>query len=180
MRAVVTRSLSKAYNHNIIIEAVAELKKRGVMLRVDIIGDGPLREKLELLSEKLKVTELIDFMGLIPNDELPEILGRYPIYLSTPITEGASSSLMEAMAVGCFPIVTDLPGNRSFIQDRANGMLVSPSSVVSLVECILDIKSVDLKKAVAENRILAERIMNRRNNMKIFFEKYQNLLSQKG
>ena len=178
LRAVVTRSLAEDYSHHIIIEAVSYLKKQGVILRVDIIGDGPLRDQLIKLSKDLNVNDLVTFLGIIPNDDLPFYLSKCPIYISTPITEGASSSLMEAMAAGCFPIVTDLPGNKSFIKNGVNGLLVKVGSVKSLVDAILILKEgyCDPRSSVHENRRIADDSFNRTKNMEYFYRCYSAIL----
>ena len=180
-RAIVTRALSSDYNHHIIIKSVAELKKLGRILKVDIIGDGPLKKDLESLSESLGVSDLINFLGRISNDELPEYLSKCPLYISVPITEGASSSLMEAMAAGCFPIVTNLPGNKSFIQKGRNGFLVEVGAANSLVDGIVEVlnnKEMMVSGSV-QNRIFAEEHLNRQRNMEVFLDQYKSKLECK-
>jgi glycosyltransferase involved in cell wall biosynthesis len=180
LRAIVTRALASDYNHHIIIQAVAELKKKGVDLHVDIVGDGPLKDYLILLTKELNVDDRIHFLGRIPNEELPKYLAKCPLYISTPITEGASSSLMEAMASGCFPIVSDLPGNKSFIEHGRNGLLVevgsSESLVVRILECIS--LNIDLSKGVRLNRETVEKNMKRSDNMNLFFSMYKSILKE--
>jgi len=51
-------------------------------------------------------------------------LRRSQVYVSLVSTEGVSSSLLEAMACGVFPIVPDIPANRLWIEDGKNGFLV--------------------------------------------------------
>jgi glycosyltransferase involved in cell wall biosynthesis len=178
LRAVVTRSLANDYNHHIIIEAVSQLKTHGVILRVDIIGDGPLKEQLIQLTKELNVADIVTFLGRIPNDDLPLYLSKCPIYISTPITEGASSSLMEAMAVGCFPIVTDLPGNKSFIQNGVNGLLIQVGSVKSLVDAIVCLKDghYNPSSSVQMNRRTAVEKFDRAKNMEYFYSYYSKIL----
>jgi glycosyltransferase involved in cell wall biosynthesis len=181
LRAIVTRALASDYNHHIIIQAVAELKKMGVELHLDIIGDGPLKDYLISLSKELNVDDRVHFLGRIPNDDLPEYLSKCPLYISVPITEGASSSLMEAMAAGCFPIVTNLPGNKSFIQKERNGFLVEVGAVSSLVEgivVVLNNKEM-MKSGSVQNRIFAEEYLNRQRNMEVFLDQYKSKLDCK-
>jgi glycosyltransferase involved in cell wall biosynthesis len=179
LRAIVTRALASDYNHYIIIQAVAELKKKGVKLDVDIVGDGPLKGYLISLSKELKVDDRVHFLGRIPNEELPNYLAKCPLYISTPITEGASSSLMEAMASGCFPIVTDLPGNKSFIKNGINGLLVDKNSVASLEEALeyAAIKTEILSNAAVMNMEYAFKNLDRGSNMRLFFKHYLNCLA---
>jgi glycosyltransferase involved in cell wall biosynthesis len=67
---------------------------------------------------------------------MPEILHRASIYVSTSPTDGLSISLLEAMACGLFPIVTDVPGNRPLIQNGENGLLFPVGDSRSLAEKI--------------------------------------------
>jgi glycosyltransferase involved in cell wall biosynthesis len=182
LRAIVTRALAADYDHHVIIKAVALLRSKGINLRVDIVGDGPLKDNLISLSKQLFVDDLIHFLGRIPNEELPNYLANCPLYISMPITEGASSSLMEAMASGCFPIVTDLPGNKSFISNGLNGLLAHRSSHSSLEEKIIWTfeNSEFLEKAVRENRRFAAESLSRDQNMQLFFKRYSDIIKKIG
>jgi glycosyltransferase involved in cell wall biosynthesis len=135
---------------------------------------------LELLSETLGVSDLVTFVGRIPNDQLPKYLEKCPLYISVPKTEGASSSLMEAMASGCFPIVTNLPGNKSFVENGKNGLLTAVNSTKDLVAQIerVYLRKVDLEQAAITNRRFSEKHLNREKNMLRFIELY-NLKLQK-
>ncbi len=121
------------------------------------------------------------FLGRIPNDELPTLLTQCPLYISVPTTEGVSSSLFEAMASGCFPIVTDLPGNRAFINPKQNGDLVQIDNPNALANAILNFfeNPSEFEAAIIQNRKLIDNQVDRTNNMKVFWQKYQILLNQK-
>jgi glycosyltransferase involved in cell wall biosynthesis len=69
------------------------------------------------LTIKLNIERKV-FHGRIPNTELPELLRASNFYISMPITEGVSASLFEAMASNCYPIVTNIAGNQSWITHR--------------------------------------------------------------
>jgi glycosyltransferase involved in cell wall biosynthesis len=176
LTAIVTRSLSKDYDHHVIIKAVDILKKIGIRLKLIIIGDGPLNDQLQYLTKKFNIDDQINFIGRIDNAELPHYLSQSHLYLSTPVTEGASSSLMEAMAAGCFPIVTNLPGNKSFIENGKNGILVDVGSPKSLADAILKLNNKFCEKAVIYNRLYAEQKMNKEANMQLFWNKYKELV----
>lgn len=181
LKAIVTRSLEKDYQHWNIIDAVAILKTKGILLEVNIVGGGSLIEMLQQRTKDKEVTELIHFLGRIPNDELPTLLTQCPLYLSVPTTEGVSSSLFEAMASGCFPIVTDLPGNRAFINPKQNGDLVPVNNADALANAIIAFleNPSQYEAAIIENRKLIDEKVNRSQNMKVFWEKYQELVKSK-
>ena len=82
-------------------------------------------QNLKDLAKKLNIENKVNFTGRIPNTELPKLLQESNIYISMPITEGVSASLFEAMAANCYPIVTDIAGNQSWIKHRENGQLIT-------------------------------------------------------
>ncbi len=180
LKAIVTRSLEKDYNHWNIIDAVAILKDKGILLEVNLVGNGSLLEMLQARAKEKNVDDLVKFLGRIPNDELPTLLTQCPLYISVPITEGVSSSLFEAMACGCFPIVTDLPGNRAFINPKQNGDLVPVNNSKELANAVIDFLQDPSKyqKAIQKNRKFIDEKVNRQKNMKVFWEKYQELLNK--
>jgi glycosyltransferase involved in cell wall biosynthesis len=181
LKAIVTRSLEKDYQHWNIIDAVATLKNKGILLEVNLVGNGSLLEVLQARAKEKNVGDLVKFLGRIPNDELPTLLTQCPLYISVPTTEGVSSSLFEAMASGCFPIVTDLPGNRAFINPKQNGDLVevdNPQALANAIISFLENPS-QYEAAIIQNRQLVDNKVNRANNMKVFWEEYQELLYAK-
>jgi len=59
------------------------------------------------------------------------------LYVSTSTSDSTSVSLLEAMAAGCFPIVSDIPANREWIASEAQGMLFPCGDDAALAACIL-------------------------------------------
>jgi glycosyltransferase involved in cell wall biosynthesis len=96
-----------------------------------------------------------------------------------PITEGVSASLFEALASGCYPIVTDIAGNQSWIKHRENGQLIVIDDSKMLAEEIL--WSFENKEhrnaAVLKNRLFAEENVDYNINMKIIADKYHELIN---
>ena len=182
LKAIVTRSLEKDYQHWNIIEAVSILKSKGILLEVNIVGGGSLLAMLQQRANDKGVSELIHFIGRIQNEELPKLLTQCPLYLSVPTTEGVSSSLFEAMAGGCFPIVTGLPGNRAFIHPNQNGNLVPVNNAEALANAIEKFleNPQQYEQAIINNRKLIDETVDREKNMKVFWAKYQELVKDKG
>ena len=129
LRLVSTRSLFPEYRHEIILEAVAAVARHGIPIFLDIAGDGVLSERLRSQALRLGISEHVRFHGQIFHDRLPELLRQCNVYVAMPITEGVSASLLEAMASGCYPVVTDLVANRHWITPPTNGDLVRVDDV---------------------------------------------------
>ena len=176
--AIVTRSLMPEYRHNIILNAFAILNQQEIDFELTIVGDGKLLPMLKQLATKLNIEKKVNFTGRIPNTRLPELLQRSNIYLSMPITEGVSASLFEAMASNCYPIVTDIPGNQSWIKHRENGQLITIDDTEMLAEEILWAfeNREHRNKVVLKNRQFMEENANYHTNMKIIANKYHELI----
>lgn len=179
--AVVTRSLTSVYNHSDILDALVILKEKNIYIKVIIVGDGNLMPNLEQMAIDLNLTEQVEFTGRIPNEDLPDLLSRASMYISVPETEGVSASLFEAMASGCFPIVTDLPGTRAFIENGKNGFLVGVNQPEEIAMAILNYleKPESFQSAVLENRTYIDQNVDLDQNMKRIWDRYQALFLPK-
>ncbi len=179
--AIVTRSLEKVYQHDLILRAFALLKKNNIPFQLTIIGDGTELRNLKSLSKKLGLETEVVFTGRIDNDAIPAYLQKSNFYISMPATEGVSASLFEAMACGCFPIVSDLPGNRHWIQQKGNGILVPFENEFKLAEELQwAFHNKELTgNAISANRKFVEENANYETNMKKIAFKYHDLISAK-
>ena len=179
IKAIVTRSLNTEYRHNIILKAFALLNQKGIDFELTIVGDGKKLDQLKELAKEFNMEKKVTFTGRIPNTELPALLQNSNIYISMPITEGVSASLFEAMASNCYPIVSAIPGNESWIRHRENGQLVPVDDYLKLSdELIWAFENSDYRKnAVLKNRKFVEEQANYDTNMKIIADKYHELIN---
>jgi glycosyltransferase involved in cell wall biosynthesis len=76
------------------------------------------------------------FLGGVGEREMEGLLQSTSYYVSASLSDGASSSLLEAMASGLFPIVSDIPANREWITHEENGLLFPPGDHVTLAACL--------------------------------------------
>jgi len=181
IKGVVTRSLTSDYNHHIIIKAARILKDQNVPVEINIIGDGPLMNDLKQLATELDINDIITWTGRIPNHKLPSYLIASNMYLSVPVTEGVSASLFEAMGAGAFPIVTDLPGTRAWINNEKNGFLVPVNNPESLAKTMIKAWwNKDLmKQALLFNRRLVEDKADFKKNIPTMLEWYNALIKNR-
>jgi len=179
INAIVTRSLSPEYKHDIILQAFAILHEKGLDFQLTIVGDGVQLSFLKALAKKLKIEAKVTFTGKIPNYQLSQLLQQSNFYISMPITEGVSASLFEAMATKCYPIVTDIPGNQCWIQHRKNGQLIPVNDYEQLAsELIWAIENPSYREqAVAKNRNFIEQNADYNINMKRIADRYHELIN---
>lgn len=118
--------LVKMKGLQILLESFKEANREVEMLKLLIVGDGPLRDEL---VEKTREYELVDrvlFLGPIPPNKLPSIYAASDIAVLPSAYEGLSRMLLEAMACGKAVIASDIPANRELITDGQDGFLVAP------------------------------------------------------
>jgi L-malate glycosyltransferase len=166
IRLISTRSLYSMYNIEVEIHAIKLLHARGIECSLTIAGDGPQRENLVSLVKNLALEKYIQFTGVIPNDQLADVLVQHDLYISLILFDGVSASLLEAMATGIFPIVYDNPANQYWIQSAHNGLLVSSLAPDNIADAILRaINDLDLRRYAWEHNppIVYERGDLRRN-----------------
>ncbi len=63
-------------------------------------------------------------MGTLDRERFRQALSEAEVFVSVPSSDGTSVALLQAMAVGCFPIVSDLETQREWIEDGVNGFRV--------------------------------------------------------
>jgi len=177
---VSTRMLKDVYNNATLIRAIAVVRKCHPDVLLRLAGDGPLRKPLETLVDELGLQTNVEFAGFLSGSKLIGALSAANLYLSTSLSDGTSVSLLEAMAVGLFPIVSDIAGNREWITDGANGFLVDPLDIDALAERItLALKRVDWRKEVCQqNKEVVKQRALRKNQMDIVEQAYRELLSR--
>lgn len=118
-----------------LLQAFALLRRRldhPVVLRV--VGDGPLRGELVALAEQLGITAAVDFAG--QRDDVWSDLGHADVFVLPSRAEGLSNALLEAMAAGVPPVVSDIPGNRNVVDHGQTGMVVAVDDAAALADAL--------------------------------------------
>ena len=152
------RNLHSLYNISLLIRAIPMVLGEEPKARFLIAGEGPEKEFLERESLRLNLGSCVQFLGRVPNEKMPDLLTETDIYVSTSTTDGASVSLLEAMASGAFPVVTDIPANREWIINGENGFLVTTENEAFLARKIIEaFRRPELRATALErNRIFVE------------------------
>jgi len=179
LRLICTRRFEKVYDHETIIKAMSILAGRQIEFKLTLVGDGPLRKPLQVLALLQGVGDKITFTGQVPNAQLPELLANHDVYLSASERDGASLSLLEAMASGIYPIVSDIRANSDWIENGRNGRLHTVADPQSLADCVLshlrDPSSIH--EVLANNRQLVLLKGDRATNMKRLEAVYWKLMA---
>jgi glycosyltransferase involved in cell wall biosynthesis len=148
------------YNIDCLVKAIPLVRKKHERAKFLIKGAGPLENYLKRLTQKLGVSDSVRFMGTVPHSDMAQLLSASDIYVSTCFVDSTSVSLLEAMACGLAPVVTDIAGNREWIKDGENGFLFPPRDSEALAEKINQlVENPQLRTSFGDRctRIIAQR-----------------------
>lgn len=99
-----------------IIQAIARLKKRGIIIEYDLVGAGD-PTFLSALAKKSNVDNQIHFVGRLVHDKIWEWLDTIDIYAQPSKQEGLPRAVIEAMNRGCLAIGSDVAGIPELLED---------------------------------------------------------------
>ncbi|MEZ5064390.1 MAG: glycosyltransferase family 4 protein [bacterium] len=128
-----TRRLEEFARIDLLLEAAALLERSGSPLEVVVAGEGGLTSSLE---EKARGLRRVRFIGNLSETDVAKHLRESALYVSLSRSDGASLSLLEAMASGAYPIVSDIPANREWIASGRNGAVVDDLSAAGIAEVL--------------------------------------------
>jgi glycosyltransferase involved in cell wall biosynthesis len=140
------------YGIEYLIDAVPKVVKKMPECRFLVVGHGSLSNKLQQKVKELAIEEYVKFVGEVERERLLAYLNAADVYVSTSFSDGTSASLLEAMALGVPSIVTDIPGNREWIDNGLNGLLVPVKDHGQLAEKITQlVQNKDLRQQISKN-----------------------------
>jgi len=106
-----------------IIQESADFLKSNADWSITIAGNGKNTIELEKLAAKNLPSDSYEFVGFLNNEQNKANYQSATIYVSIPTSDGTSISLLEAMAYGCIPIVSNLPANKEWVDSDVNGII---------------------------------------------------------
>lgn len=127
--------------HAVLLHALALLAREGRDLEGVLVGDGPMRGRLEALALELGIGERVVFRGALAQEQLRDCYSTATLACSSSFAEGVPVVLMEAMASARAVIATAIAGVRELVRDRDTGLLVAPGNARELaraIACMLD------------------------------------------
>ncbi|MFN8586416.1 MAG: glycosyltransferase [Candidatus Eisenbacteria bacterium] len=112
-----TRMHEHVYDIPTLLRGVAPVMARRPETRLVIAGDGSLLDAHRALAAELLPAGRVECTGRITPATLAGLLSRAEVYLSASLSDSTSLSLLEAMAAGAIPVVSDIEGNREWVAD---------------------------------------------------------------
>ncbi len=121
------------------VPLVENLLRQRVNFVFDIVGDGKELPALQEVMQKLS-TKCIRFHGLVPLEKMTEFWRSHDIFIQVSEFEGTSVSMLEAMAQGTVPVITDVrSGIKNVITHAHNGFCVPIGDMGAMANIIADL-----------------------------------------
>jgi len=156
---VCVRNHEPEYAVDTLIRAIPIVLRKAPNVRFLIFGSGTQTSRLIQLAQDLEVWPYLHFAGQVPRYRLLRHMKDCDIYVSASITDGTSSSLLEAMSLGVPVVVTSIHANREWITQGVNGLMFPMGDAEQLARAIVDL---DKSPARRERLQRAARLVIRR------------------
>ena len=117
-----------------LIRIMKELTEQDKRYKLLIVGDGPLKSKLESLILNLKVNDNVKLLG--ERTDVIDLLQISDLFCLTSVKEGIPITLMEAMYVGVPIVTTNVGGNKELVQHGQTGFLEKAKDISSIKQRI--------------------------------------------
>lgn len=129
--------LIKAKNPNVFLETVFKLKKAIPDIRAVVIGDGPDKDALTEYCKENGLDSNVEILG--QRNDVMDWYRRSKVFVLPSAWEGLSIAMIEAMASGTVPIVSDVGDLKDLIQSGENGFLVDVVDIDRFADCARDL-----------------------------------------
>lgn len=126
--------LNPAKGHHFLIEAMDKLKEAFPNLILLVAGDGPSKEELVTLKNRLGLKEQVRFLGERP--DIKNLLTASDVFVLPTLSEGLPVSLLEAMAMQKICLASKIKPIKEIIEDGANGFLFEPGNSEDLAQIL--------------------------------------------
>lgn len=126
------RGLEPLYRPQRVLELFGVVARQRPEARLQVANDGSCLAALHQQAQALGLADRIEFVGRLDATVQARSYARAQWYLSQPASDSVSVSVLEAMAQGCIPLLSDLPANRELVRDGDNGLIVADGARLDL------------------------------------------------
>jgi len=139
-----------------LVESISVVRNKFPDVKLHIVGDGPKHEEVRRKIEELHLSQNVSMHGYASEKKKIELLSSSAVYVSSSVFEGFGIPLVEAMASGTVPVVSDIEGHRFVFQDDNVGYLVKNTEEMATKISELLSNETERLKLAANGRKLVE------------------------
>lgn len=149
------RSWEPLYGIDILLAGFIEASRTEDDLRLLMLGDGSLRPRVVSTIQRAGLGNRVHLAGRVSQDALPDVYRAADLYVSASRSDGSSVSLLEAMACGLPALVSDIPGNREWVEPGRNGWWFRDGAARDLARSIAAARTAPLRQMGEAARAIA-------------------------
>ena len=129
--------LEKEKGIDLLLQSFAMVRKTNPEARLDIIGDGSQRKRLEKLAQDLQISQSVIFHGM--QKDIVPFLRRASIYVQPSRFEGYGIAVLEAASAGCPIVMTDVGCAGELIEDGIDGRVVPTENAQKFADGMIEL-----------------------------------------
>lgn len=118
-----------------LIKAINLISNKDREIKLIIGGFGPLKTEIQKISKK----NTVEYVGVIPQNELPVYLNKFKLLILPSLSEGVPNIVLEAMSCGTPVIATQVGGIPEIIHDNKTGFILKNNSPECIAEAIISV-----------------------------------------
>lgn len=180
-RLVTTGTLIWTKGYEYLLSAIRLLTERGEPVRLDVIGDGPERQRVLYTIHDLGIQDAVTLRGKLAPEAVRDCLQQADVFVLSSLSEGISNAVLEAMSCGVPVVTTDCGGMREAVTDGVEGLVVpvrDPESMAAALGRLIN--DPELRRRMGEaarQRILREFTLERQIDQ--WMELFESVLGEK-
>ncbi len=157
-----------------LIKAIPSIQKVFNKTKFFIVGDGPNRNKLEKMTQELRLSNYVEFVGNISWEKVLNYYEMADIFILPSLSDPKPLVIPEAMAAGLAVIGTKVDGIPEFVQEGYNGLLVSPANSEMLARAIIRLLcDTSLRDIFSRNSLQTAKTFSWSENIRKFEELFK-------
>ena len=138
--------------HKFLIEAARQIVDRSPNVRFVLIGDGILRAEFEQRISDLGLSDHFILTGLVPPEQIPELINAADIVVHTSEWEGLARVLPQGLIAGKPVVSYDVDGAREVVIPGETGYLLPVEEIAGLADAIGELaESAELRDRLGQN-----------------------------
>ncbi|MDA0813395.1 MAG: glycosyltransferase [Verrucomicrobia bacterium] len=129
----------------ILIDAIATLNTSSTVFQLKIVGDGPLRQRLQSQIDSLQLGECVTLCGVCSQDQVRALLASADAFVLACLVDGKGASdvlptvITEAMAAGLPVVSTCIAGVPEMVAHGETGLLAEPGNVEAFADALREL-----------------------------------------
>ena len=176
-RLVCVARLAEQKGHLVLLEAINNLVKENINLKLVLIGDGTLRPQIESLIADMNLQDYVEITGWATSSEVKQQILSSQAMILPSFAEGLPVVIMEALALGRPVITTYVAGIPELLENEVCGWLVPAGSVEDLTLAIKKVLHSPQEELEKMSKLGRERV-NKLHNIEIEAQKLACLFSK--